>query len=127
VHFGGTTAATTTVTNAKAAAGNSVSASLSVEGSYASIMTFIMQSESVARVLSLSTLHIVPTTGGTLTATFDVLSPYQPLPTDLGPSEEPLPVQTPSKTKTLQVVNGLHQASYTPTALVDITGKQNPF
>jgi Tfp pilus assembly protein PilO len=126
VHFG--QAATPTASSASAD-NSAVSANLSVEGSYASIFSFISQSETVARVVSLSTLHILPASDNKdqLIATFDVLAPYQPLPTDLGPVETPLPDRTDAKNKTLTKVSKLHQAPYAPTPDTSISGRPSPF
>lgn len=115
--------------SAAAAGKDEVSTNLTVQGSYANIATFIAQSEAVARVVSINSLHIVPAADGSaaLLATFSVSAPYQPLLDDLGPAEEPLPEQTAAKTKTLEAISKLHAASYAPTTLSEITGKQNPF
>ncbi len=109
--------------------GSTVETNLSVVGGYANIVNFIRQSETVARVVSLTSLHIVPSSDedGTLVATFDVSSPYQPFPEDLGPAEEPLPQRTSAKEATLTAIDSLHLASYAPTSAQTITGKDNPF
>jgi Tfp pilus assembly protein PilO len=130
VHFGGSTAAAPASPSASGTAANpAVATSLSVQGNYASILSFIAQSETVARVVSLTSMHILPVgeDGGILTATFDVEAPYQPIPADLGPADQPLPEQTAAKTKTLDMISKLHQASYAPTPAIRISGKQNPF
>jgi Tfp pilus assembly protein PilO len=112
-------------------AGQSVSTNFTIEGTYANIAFFISRAESVARVVSLNSMHIVPVSGSdngdALLATFDVVAPYSPLPTDLGPAESPLPERTSAKTQALETVNKLQQASYAATAPAAITGKQNPF
>lgn len=126
VHFAA--AGTTTAADPNAAsAGTSVSTNLSIEGHYANILSFISQSETVARVVGLTSMHIVADDTDILVATFDVVAPYQAIPTDLGPADQPLPEQTKAQTKTLAIVNALHMASYAPTPVVDISGKQNPF
>jgi Tfp pilus assembly protein PilO len=125
VHFG----QATTVSAAGAAKANTVAAALSVQGSYASIFDFISHSETVSRVISLTSMHIVPSgdANGTLVASFDAVAPYQPVPTNLGLAEDPLPVRTDAKTKILTVINSLHQASYAPTPDTAITGRPSPF
>lgn len=128
VHFGQGAAAAPAAAAATTEGGN-VTVSLSIQGSYASIFNFISQSETVSRVISLSTMHIVPAgdTNNTLVATFDALAPYQPVPTNLGLAEEPLPVFTSAKSKTLTAVSSLHQATYAPTPDTSISGRQSPF
>ena len=106
-----------------------VTANLSVEGSYANILSFISRTEKIARVLSIESLHVVPAEdeSNALVATFDVTSPYEPLPEDLGPSESPLPERTPAKTNILDTVSKLQRANYAPTPATSIKGKNNPF
>lgn len=111
-----------------ATTGGAVPVTVSLNGNYAGILNFITQSETTARVLSISTLHIVPgATGDQLVATIDVVAPYQPMLTDLGPAEEPLPTLTSAKAKILTDTSKLHPASYAATPVDSISGRQSPF
>ena len=117
---------------AGASGSSSVKTNISVQGDYSNIYNFILRSENVARVVDLSSLHIAYATvsGGSsnqLVASFDVLAPYLPLPTDLGPIETPLPAMDPSMTAMLDKVSKLPRANYAPTDTKDISGRPSPF
>lgn len=110
------------------AAGTSVATNITVEGPYANVVSFVTQSESIRRVVGLTSLHITASqVPGVVTATFDVVAPYQAVPTDLGSTDQPLPELTAAKTITLKKVTSLTEPKYAATPIVDIIGKQNPF
>ena len=106
---------------------NYVIVSVSVEGSYEQIASFIARSEMVSRVITLDTLHIVKgEDGNPNVASFDIRSPYIAHPETLE-LEAPFEELGTTETAVIDHLNTFDDVEYAPTDVSSIVGKTNPF
>ncbi len=105
----------------------SITATVSMEGSYEQIAMFITRSEMVSRVLALETLHITKGEGDTpATASFDIRSPYIPHPATLA-LEAPFQELGSAETSVVDYLKSFEEVDYAPTDVSSIVGKTSPF
>ena len=106
---------------------NFVTVSVSVEGSYEQIASFIARSEMVSRVVTLDTLHIVKgEDGNPNVASFDIRSPYVAHPETLE-LEAPFEDLGTAEAAVIDHLNTFDDVEYAPTDISSIVGKTNPF
>ena len=106
-----------------------IDATITLVGSFPSLVSFVAESEKVSRVVNINTLHFTKGDSAEtdVTASFRVSAPYMPHPTDLGPIDTPFPQLQSTETRIIDMVNSYNKSTFAPTNIQNITGKANPF